>query len=72
MQAGDMSSKIVDIQISKNLNELKYQLEDYVNSFDNQRTYSSIDYLTPYEYRTNTLKKVVSFTVDNPKSYNQN
>lgn len=41
------------------LNDLKYQLADYVNWFNNHRIHSSLGYLTPYQYKVNTLKKVV-------------
>jgi transposase InsO family protein len=42
-----------------NLNELNYELSDYVYWFNNQRIHSSLDYLTPVEYRNIHLKKVV-------------
>jgi transposase InsO family protein len=42
-----------------NLDELNYELSDYVYWFNNQRIHSSLDYLTPVEYRNNHLKKVV-------------
>ena len=42
-----------------NLNELDYELADYVYWFNNQRIHSSLDYLTPVEYRNIHLKKVV-------------
>ena len=42
------------------LDQLQYQLSDYVNWFNNHRIHSSLGYLTPYQYRQkNTLKKVV-------------
>lgn len=41
------------------LNDLKYQLADYVNWFNNHRIHSSLKYLTPYQYKINTLKKIV-------------
>ena len=41
------------------LNELQYKLSDYVNWFNNHRIHSSLGYLTPYEYKKNTLKKIV-------------
>ena len=41
------------------LDELKYELSDYINWFNNRRIHSSLDYLTHSEYRNNHLKKVV-------------
>lgn len=41
------------------LDDLKYQLADYVNWFNNHRIHSSLGYLTPCEYKMNNLKKVV-------------
>lgn len=44
----------------ESLDQLKYELADYVNWFNNHRIHSSLDYMTPSEYREgNTLKKVV-------------
>ena len=54
-------------QTFANLDALKLGLADYVNWFNNHRLHSSLGYLTPVEYRQNNLKKVVQFTVDNPK-----
>ena len=54
-----LKTEFVNSQVFENLDELKYQLSDYVNWFNNHRIHSSLGYLTPYEYRTNTLKKVV-------------
>jgi len=56
--------KIIKTEFVKNkvfgsLEELKIELADYVNWFNNFRIHSSLDYLTPKEYRENTLKKVV-------------
>jgi len=42
-----------------NLNELNLELFDYVNWFNNRRIHSSLNYLTPKEYRDIHLKKVV-------------
>lgn len=42
-----------------NLSELNDELSDYVYWFNNQRIHSSLDYLTPVEYRNIHLKKVV-------------
>lgn len=41
------------------LEELHYELADYVNWFNNHRLHSSLGYLTPAAFRINTLKKVV-------------
>jgi putative transposase len=41
------------------LEELKYELFDYVNWFNNHRIHSSLGYQTPVEYRMSNLKKVV-------------
>jgi transposase InsO family protein len=56
--------KIIKTEFVKNkvfasLEELQIELADYVNWFNNLRIHSSLDYLTPKEYRENTLKKVV-------------
>lgn len=42
-----------------NLDELKLELSDYINWFNNRRIHSSLNYLTPSEYRNIHLKKVV-------------
>lgn len=41
------------------LSELQHHLADYVNWFNNHRIHSSLGYLTPHQYKVNTLKKVV-------------
>ena len=41
------------------LDELNLELFDYVNWFNNRRIHSSLNYLTPREYRDIHLKKVV-------------
>lgn len=41
------------------LTELQLKLWDYVNWYNNRRIHSSLDYLTPVQYRKNNLKKVV-------------
>ena len=41
------------------LDELKLKLWDYVNWYNHHRTHSSLGYLTPVQYRENSLKKVV-------------
>lgn len=42
-----------------NLEQLKLQLFDYVNWYNNIRIHSSLGYLTPVNYKFNILKKVV-------------
>lgn len=54
-----IKTEFVKGQIFENLEDLKCQLADYVNWFNNHRIHSSLDYLTPHEYKQNTLKKVV-------------
>lgn len=56
--------KIIKTEFVKNrtfssLEELKIELADYVNWFNNHRIHSSLNYLTPREFKENTLKKVV-------------
>jgi transposase InsO family protein len=41
------------------LEHLKIELFDYVNWYNNVRIHSSLDYLTPVEYRCLNLKKIV-------------
>lgn len=41
------------------LEQLEIMLADYVNWFNNIRIHSSLDYLSPREYRLHNLKKVV-------------
>ncbi len=40
-------TEFVRSQTFDNLDELKYELSDYVNWFNNHRIHSSLDYLTP-------------------------
>jgi putative transposase len=54
-----IKTEFVKNQIFINLDALKLQLADYVNWFNNRRIHSSLDYLTPVEYRMNNLKKNV-------------
>lgn len=56
--------KIIKTEFVKNkvftsLEELQMELADYVNWFNNYRIHSSLNYLTPREFKENTLKKVV-------------
>ncbi len=41
------------------LDQLKIELADYVNWFNNHRIHSSLDYLSPAEYERIHLKKSV-------------
>jgi Transposase and inactivated derivatives len=54
-----IKTEFVKNQTFTNLADLKLQLSDYVNWFNNHRIHSSLGYLTPVMYRMNTLKKVV-------------
>ena len=54
-----IKTEFVKKQTFLNLANLKLQLADYVNWFNNHRIHSSLDYLTPVKYRMNTLKKSV-------------
>lgn len=56
--------KIIKTEFVKNqtflsLYHLQLELADYVNWFNNHRIHSSLGYLTPVEYRINTLKNSV-------------
>ena len=56
--------KIIKTEFVKNecfetLEELQFKLADYVNWFNKFRIHSSLDYLTPIQFRENHLKKVV-------------
>ena len=56
--------KIIKTEFVKNrsfasLEDLQVELADYVNWFNNHRIHSSLNYLTPREFKENTLKKVV-------------
>lgn len=54
-----IKTEFVRNQHFESLEELQYELADYVNWFNNHRIHSSLGYLTPNEFRRNTLKKVV-------------
>lgn len=41
------------------LEDLKYELLDYVNWFNNHRIHSYLGYQTPVEYKMNNLRKAV-------------
>lgn len=56
--------KVIKTELVKNntfdsLEELRYELADYVNWFNSHRIHSSLGYLTPREYRMKALKKIV-------------
>lgn len=54
-----IKTEFVRGQVFSSLQELQYELADYVNWFNNYRIHSALDYLTPYQYKSNHLKKVV-------------
>ena len=54
-----IKTEFVKGQEYETLEQLQYELADYVNWFNNQRVHSSLGYLTPKEYRLTNLKKVV-------------
>ncbi len=45
--------------VFQSLEELKLELADYINWYNNVRIHSSLGYLTPVEYRSLDLRKVV-------------
>lgn len=56
--------KIIKTEFVRNqrfhdLHQLQLQLSDYINWSNNHRIHSSLNYMTPIEYRENTLKRVV-------------
>ncbi|HHX62415.1 MAG TPA: IS3 family transposase, partial [Epulopiscium sp.] len=54
-----IKTEFVNQYVFDNLDELNLELFDYINWFNNQRIHSSLNYLTPSEYRNIHLKKVV-------------
>lgn len=54
-----IKTEFVKGQAYETLEQLQYELADYVNWFNNHRIHSSLGYLTPKEYRLTNLKKVV-------------
>ena len=54
-------------RIFKSFEELETELFDYVNWYNNFRIHSSLNYLTPVEYKKSVLIKIVQKRVDNPK-----
>ena len=51
------------------LEELHREFTDYVHWFNHVRIHSTLDYLSPVEYKLMHLKKTVQFSVDNPTLY---
>ena len=54
-----IKTEFVNRQIFETQEQLGYEFADYVNWYNNHRIHSSLGYLSPVEYRQNTLKKVV-------------
>ncbi len=54
-----IKTEFIKKRVFASLEELQIELADYVNWFNNHRIHSSLDYLTPREFRENNLKKVV-------------
>lgn len=54
-----IKTEFIKGQAYETLEQLQYELSDYVNWFNNHRIHSSLGYLTPKEYRLTNLKKVV-------------
>ena len=54
-----IKTEFVKNRVFSSLGELKIELSNYVNWFNNHRIHSSLGYLTPREFKENTLKKVV-------------
>ena len=54
-----IKTEFVNNQIFGTQEQLGYEFADYVNWYNNHRIHSSLGYLSPVEYRQNTLKKVV-------------
>lgn len=54
-----IKTEFVQGQSFKTLDDLKYQLADYVNWFHNHKIHSSLGYLTPIKYRITNPKNIV-------------
>lgn len=54
-----IKTEFVKGEVFESLEELQLELSDYVNWFNNHRIHSSLQYLTPYQFKFNHLKKVV-------------
>lgn len=53
-----IKTEFVKGQVYETLEQLQYELSDYVNWFNNHRIHSSLGYKTPKEYRLTNLKKL--------------
>ena len=64
-----IKTEFVKSRCFSSLEELKLELSDYINWFNNRRIHSSLGYLTPREFKENTLKKVltIQFPISNIK-----
>ena len=54
-----IKTEFVKNKVFSSLEELQIELADYVNWFNNHRIHSSLNYLSPREFKEITLKKVV-------------
>lgn len=54
-----IKTEFVNNKTFLSLKELKVELADYVNWFNNYRIHSSLNYLTPRAFKENALKKSV-------------
>lgn len=54
-----IKTEFVKDRTYESLEQLEYEFSDYVNWFNNHRIHSSLDYLTPKDYRLTALKNVV-------------
>lgn len=54
-----IKTEFVKGEVFESLEELQLELSDYVNWFNNHRIHSSLQYLTPYQFKFNHLKKIV-------------
>jgi putative transposase len=54
-----IKTEFVKKYVFDDLHELKLELSDYVNWFNNHRIHSSLSYMTPVEYKNEVLKKTV-------------
>ena len=54
-----MKTEFINNTVFHSLEELQLKLSDYINWFNNHRIHSSLEYLSPYHYKMNCLKKTV-------------